>query len=70
MGKQSLIQLTYWGGWASAAVAVVYKILFTLGMGAGVWQATQVAPRHFWQLSFLLFIICIASYVRGRSQTA
>jgi len=70
MQSEGLVRLAYWGGWASAAVALLYKFLIALGMvSAEQVLAWQVFPRHFWQLSFLLFIGCIATYVYARRKT-
>ena len=59
MQPGNLSQLTYWGGWASTVVAVVFKALFSFNVVThGV---LQLGPRHFLELSFLLFLISIAS---------
>jgi hypothetical protein len=60
-----LIEGTYWGGWVSALLAVVYKLLITLGV---CHVEFQVYPRHFWQLSFLLFLACVAGYTTNKSR--
>lgn len=62
MQLAGLVRWTYWGGWASAGIALLYKLLLTIHVLTGeqvlVWQ---VFPRHFWQLSFLLFLMCVAT---------
>ena len=62
MQLAGLVRLTYWGGWAAAAIAVLYKLFIKL-QWVGVEQALawQLFPRHFWQLSFLLFLMCVAT---------
>jgi len=62
MQLAGLVRLTYWGGWAAAGIAVLYKLFIKL-QWVGVEQALawQVFPRHFWQLSFLLFLMCVAT---------
>jgi hypothetical protein len=62
-----MMQVGYWGGLASAAAAVLYKLLLTLGICSVTFQ---VFPRHLWQLSFLLFILSIATYTNSRMRGA
>lgn len=71
MSTDSLLGLTYWGGWLSAAVALVYKLLLTVNVipVTTVWEL-NILPRHFWQLSFLLFVICIATDALARRKSA
>ena len=66
MDTGSLARLAYWGGWASAAAAVLYKALFTFGVL--VYPILQVLPRHLWQLAFLFFLISVASATLGRAK--
>lgn len=67
MGAETLGRLCYWGGWASAVVAVVYKFL-AIYVLAGQWvEQTRILPHYIWQLSFLLFLISIASASRAKS---
>lgn len=66
MDTGSLARLAYWGGWASAAAAVLYKVLFTLGVV--MYPVLQVLPRHLWQLAFLFFLISVASATVGRAK--
>jgi len=70
MSAERLVRMTYWGGWASAAVAVLYKFLYIIGAGAPIGMQIQVYPRHLWQLGFLLFVICIASDTFARKKAA
>ncbi len=58
MQTEGLAKAAYWGGWASAVVAVVYRFLISFGVCEPL---AQVFPRHFWQAAFLLFIASIAS---------
>ncbi|MGH9777186.1 MAG: hypothetical protein ACRD5I_02130 [Candidatus Acidiferrales bacterium] len=66
MDTASLARLSYWGGWASAAAAVLYKALFTFGVV--VYPILQVLPRHLWQLAFLFFLISVASASISRAK--
>ena len=59
MQTEALAKAAYWGGWASAVVAVLYK--FLVAFGAIAYPIAQVYPRHLWQAAFLLFIASIAS---------
>ncbi len=71
MSMDSLVRLTYWAGWISVVVAFLYKLLIAVDVINGVAAAElNVLPRHFWQLSFLLFLICIASEVQSRKQSS
>ena len=58
METGSLARLAYWGCWASAVVAVVYRFLISFGVCEPVMQ---VFPRNLWQAAFLLFLASIAS---------
>jgi len=66
MDTGSLARLAYWGGWASAVAAVLYKALFTFGMLT--YPILQVVPRHLWQMAFLLFLISLASTSMGQAK--
>jgi hypothetical protein len=68
METGNLGQAAYWGGWLCAIVALAYKALFTFGLLAS--PVVQVFPRHLWQLSFLLFIIAIASASLARARSS
>lgn len=71
MQNEGLLRLSYWGGWASAGVALVYKLLIAVGvLGAEQVVEMQVFPRHFWQASFLLFLICLATDAYARRKSA
>ena len=65
METGSLARLAYWGGWASAVVAVVYRVLLSFGVCEPL---AQVFPRHLWQAAFLLFIASIASEGMARAK--
>ena len=66
MDTGSLARLAYWGGWASAVAAVLYKALFTFGVL--MYPILQVLPRHLWQMAFLFFLISVASATLGRAK--
>ena len=66
MDTANLARLCYWGGWASAVTAVLYKALFSFGVI--MYPILQVLPRHLWQLAFLFFLIAVASASVGRAK--
>ena len=69
MPTETIVRVTYWGGWVSAAVALLYRFLvMTAGAGPFAVQV-GVLPYHFWQMSFLLFIISIATASAYRAKT-
>ncbi len=65
METAALAKAAYWGGWASAVVAVAYKFLISFGICEPVMQ---VLPRNLWQAAFLLFIASIASEGLARAK--
>lgn len=69
--SDTLIRAGYWGGWLAAVAAVAYKLVINFG-GVTAEQVAQlqVFPRHFWQMSVLLFLICIATDVCTRRKAA
>ncbi|MDA2913642.1 hypothetical protein MYX77_06735 [Acidobacteriia bacterium AH_259_A11_L15] len=71
MSTDSVLRLSYWGGWVSMGVALIYKLLIVIDVVAAT-QAVQMnlLPRHFWQMSFLLFVICLASDALARRKSA
>ncbi len=58
MQTEGLAKAAYWGGWASAVVAVVYRFLISFGICEPIMQ---VLPRNLWQAAFLFFLASIAS---------
>ena len=65
MQTEALAKAAYWGAWASAVVAVVYRFLISYGLCEPVMQ---VFPRNLWQAAFLLFIASIASERMARAK--
>ena len=70
MPTEKLVRLTYTGGWVSAGLALVYKILIMAGVAGPMAVERGVFPHHLWEMSFLLFLSCIATEAAGRSKTA
>ncbi|MBI2956738.1 MAG: hypothetical protein HYY26_05445 [Acidobacteria bacterium] len=67
MQPSSLVEATYWGGWLCAVLALVYKALIAFQI-IQVFMP-QFLPRHLWQLSFLLFLACVAGYAASRAKS-
>ncbi|HSC77826.1 MAG TPA: hypothetical protein VLB32_04625 [Candidatus Acidoferrales bacterium] len=65
MQTEAVAKAAYWGGWASAVVAVAYKFLISFGICTPV---LQILPRNLWQAAFLLFIASIASEGLARAK--
>ncbi|MEE8201911.1 MAG: hypothetical protein V3R29_12190 [Candidatus Acidoferrales bacterium] len=71
MSTDSLLRLSYGGGWISMGVALIYKLLIAADVVAtSTAQQMSVLPRHFWQMSFLLFVICLATDALARRKSA
>ena len=65
METGAVAKAAYWGGWASAVVAVAYRFLISFGVCEPIMQ---VFPRNLWQAAFLLFIASIASEGLARAK--
>ena len=65
MQTETLAKAAYWGGWASALVAVAYKFLISFGICEPVMQ---IFHRNLWQAAFLLFIASIATEGLARAK--
>ncbi len=57
---QGLVRLTYWLGWVFLALAVVGRALLYTSLRERMIEAS-VVPHNALQLSFLFFIIAIAT---------
>ena len=66
MDTANLARLCYWGGWASAAAAMLYRAAFSFGVLT--FTILDVQPRHLWGLAFMLFLISVASAGLGRAK--
>jgi hypothetical protein len=63
MSRLRIAGWSYILGWVSAAVAIIYRVLWFGGLGARLFGAEpRVVPHNFMDLSILLFVISIASY--------
>lgn len=60
-----LVRLTYWLGWLCLAAAVIGRILLLTSVAERMIDA-NVLPRNFVQLSFLFFLISIATHLYHR----
>jgi hypothetical protein len=58
---QTIAKLTYQGGMAMGAVAVLYRLLSIGPLGESIARATTIAPRNALQLSVLLLLMSLAS---------
>lgn len=63
-----LVRLAYWLGWVFLALAVIGRILLFTSLAERMIDA-NVLPRNFIQLSFLFFLISIATAVCHRPKT-
>jgi hypothetical protein len=62
MHRSRVAEWSYRLGCVSAAVAIVYRALWFVGMGARLFGvAPRVVPHNFVELSILLLVISIAS---------
>ena len=64
---QGLIRLTYVLGWVFLALAVVGRILLYTSMQDHMLQYSLM-PHNALQLSFLFFLITVASYAYSREK--
>ena len=63
MSRLGIAEWSYIFGWVSAAVAIIYRVMWFGGLGARLFGAApRVVPHNFMDLSILLFVISIASY--------
>jgi hypothetical protein len=66
VGTMSRLRIAEWSyqlGCVSAAVAIVYRVLWFGGLGARLFGAApRIIPHNFLDLSILLFVISIASF--------
>ena len=61
MFRSRIAEWSYYLGCVSAAVAVIYRVLWFGGLGARLFGAPRVVPHSFLDLSILLLVISIAS---------
>jgi hypothetical protein len=61
MFQSKIAEWSYYLGCASAAAAIVYRVLWFGGLGARLFGAPRILPHNFMDLSILLFVISIAS---------
>lgn len=62
-----LVRLTYWLGWVFFVLAVIGRILLFTSVSEHMIDA-NVLPRNFIQLSFLFFLISIATTFCNRQK--
>jgi hypothetical protein len=65
MFQSRIGEWSYYLGCASAAVAIVYRALWFGSLGPRLFGTPRVAPHHLMDLSFLLFVVSIASNVHA-----
>jgi hypothetical protein len=61
MFRSRIAEWSYQLGCVSAAVAIVYRVLWVGGLGARLFGAPRIVPHNFIDLSILLFVLSIAS---------
>ncbi len=62
---QGIVRVTYALGWLFFILAIIGRVLLRTSVAERM-IAIDVLPRNFIQLSFLFFIISIASYCGAR----
>jgi len=65
MFESKIAEWSYYLACVSAAVAIVYRVLWFGGLGARLFGEPPVIPHNFLDLSILLFVISIASNARA-----
>jgi len=66
MSRLRIAEWSYILGCVSAAVAIIYRVVWFAGLGARLFGAApRVVPHNFMDLSILLFVISIASYAHA-----
>jgi hypothetical protein len=68
MSRSRVAEWSYQLGCISAAVAIVYRVLWVGGLGARLFGAPRVVPHNFMELSILLLVISIASNAHTLAQ--
>jgi hypothetical protein len=62
MFQSKIAEWSYYLGCVSAAVAIVYRVLWVGGLGARLFgDAPRIVPHSFVDLSILLLVLSIAS---------
>lgn len=61
MFQSKIAEWSYYLGCGSAAVAIIYRVLWFGGLGARLFGTPRVVPHHLMELSILLLVISIAS---------
>jgi hypothetical protein len=64
MFRSRIAEWSYQLGYVSAAVAILYRLLWFGSLGARLFGAPRVVPHNFRELSILLLLISIASNAR------
>ena len=62
---EGIVRATYGLGWVCFGLAIVGRVLLVTPIGDRM-VAMNILPRNFIQLSFLFFVISIASSVCGK----
>ena len=64
------VRLMYRLGWVFFAGALLYRVSMIFQFGYSVYYATSVLPRNLMEMSFLSFLVAIAteSYARASSK--
>jgi hypothetical protein len=68
MFQSKIAEWSYYLGCVSAAVAVIYRVLWFGGLGARLFGAPRVVPHNLMELSILLLVISIASNAHAMVQ--
>ena len=63
MFRLRIAEWSYQIGCVSAAVAIIYRVVWSSGLGARLFgPAPSIVPHNFMDLSIMLLVISIASY--------
>jgi hypothetical protein len=61
MSRLRIAEWSYQLGLVSAAVAIIYRVLWVGGLGARLFGTPRIVPHNFVDFSILLLVISIAS---------
>ncbi len=63
-----MTNLAYLAGWVLLIAGIVFRLIVPFSMGAQNFVSrTSLWPHNLFELSMAAFVICIASYCKGRA---
>ncbi len=64
-----MTNLAYIAGWVLLVASLIFRVVVPFSMGAQNFVSrTSLWPHNLFQLSMIAFVICIASYCKGRAE--